>query len=144
MVEVLVLLWSALTRLFRSRARPEAEILVLRQQINVLRRKSPKRLAFGSFDRMVFVGLYRLVPGTVDAPSIVRPETVIREMLDHVVVLGERHLHGISQRGPHASVAEQGRPGSARSSGRRPDYCEASYRRTASPIRSDLICDKDR
>ena len=78
MVDVLVLPWSALTRLFRSRARLEAEILVLRQQINVLRRKSPKRLAFGSFDRMVFVGLYRLVPGIVDALAIVRPETVIR------------------------------------------------------------------
>src|SRR5882762_3054917 len=78
MVDVLVLLWSALTRLFRSRARLEAEILVLRQQINVLRRKSPKRLAFGSFDRMVFVGLYRLVPGIVDALAIVRSETVIR------------------------------------------------------------------
>src|SRR4029077_8907588 len=78
MVDVLALLWSALTRLFRSRARLEVEILVLRQQINVLRRKSPKRLAFGSFDRMVFVGLYRLVPSIVDALAIVRPETVIR------------------------------------------------------------------
>src|SRR5260370_17585231 len=77
MVDVLVLLWSALTRLFRSRARLEAEILVLRQQINVLRRKAPKRLAFGSFDRMVFVSLYRLVPRTVGALAIVRPETVI-------------------------------------------------------------------
>ena len=78
MVDVLVLLWSALTRWFRSRARLEAEILVLRQQIDVLRRKSPKRLAFGSFDRMVFVGLYRLVSRTVDTLAIVRPETVIR------------------------------------------------------------------
>ena len=78
MVDVLVLLLSALTPLFRSRVRLEAEILVLRQQINVLRRKSPKRLAFGSFDRMVFVGPYRLVPRTVDALAIVRPETVIR------------------------------------------------------------------
>src|SRR5882724_3261268 len=78
MVDVLVLLWSALTRLFRSRARLEAEILVLRQPIDVLRRKSPKRLAFGGFDRMVFVGLYRLVPGIVDALAIVRPETVVR------------------------------------------------------------------
>jgi hypothetical protein len=78
MIDVLVLLCSALTRLFRSRVRLEAEILVLRQQINVLRRKSPKRLAFGSFDRMVFVGLYRLVPRTVGALAIVRPETVIR------------------------------------------------------------------
>src|SRR4029077_12973420 len=68
----------ALTSLFRSRVRLEAEILVLRQQINVLRRTSRKRFVFGSFDRLVFVGLYRLVPGIVDALSIVRPETVVR------------------------------------------------------------------
>jgi len=66
-----MLLWSALTRLFRSRARLEAEILVLRQQSNVLRRKSPKRFAFGTFDRLVFVGLYRLAPSILDALSIV-------------------------------------------------------------------------
>src|SRR5260221_6272986 len=78
MVDVLVLLWSALTSLFRSRGRLEAEILVLRQQINVLRRPSRKRFVFGTFDRLVFVGLYRLVPGIVDALSIVRPETVVR------------------------------------------------------------------
>ncbi len=73
-----MLLWSALTGLCRSRARLEAEILVLRQQINVLRRKSPKRSIFSNIDRLVFVGLYRLVPGTVDALAILRPETVIR------------------------------------------------------------------
>jgi hypothetical protein len=67
MVNVLMLLWSALTRLFRSRAWLEAEILVLRQQINVLRRKSPKRFVFGTFDRWLFVGLYRLAAGIVDA-----------------------------------------------------------------------------
>src|SRR5258707_9805780 len=78
MVDFLVLLWSALTSLFRSRGRLEAEILVLRQQINVLRRTSRKRFGFGSFDRLVFVGLHRLVPGIVDALSIVRPETVVR------------------------------------------------------------------
>src|SRR5260221_8806865 len=78
MVDVLVLLWSALTSLFRSRGRLEAEILVLRQQINVLRRTSRKRFVFGTFDRLVFVALYRLVPGIVDALCIVRPETVVR------------------------------------------------------------------
>src|ERR1700730_14499703 len=77
MVDVLMLLWSALTGLCRSRARLEAEVLVLRQQINVLRRKSPKRSVFKNFDRLVLVGLWRLVPGTVDALAIVRPETVI-------------------------------------------------------------------
>src|SRR6266446_2550456 len=78
MVDVLVLLWSELTSLFRSRVRLEAEILVLRQQINVLRRSSPKRFVFGTFDRLVFVGLYRLIPGIVDALSIIQPETVVR------------------------------------------------------------------
>ena len=78
MFDGLMLLWSALTRLFRSRVRLEAEILVQRQQINVLRRKCPKRFAFGTFDRWVFVGLYRLVPGIADALAIVRRETVVR------------------------------------------------------------------
>jgi hypothetical protein len=59
-------------------ARLEAEILVLRQQINVLRRKSPKRVVFSNVDRLVFVGLYRLVPGIVDALAILQPKTVIR------------------------------------------------------------------
>jgi hypothetical protein len=77
MADVLTLVWSAFTDLFRSRARLEAEILVLRQQINVLRRKTPKRFAFGNLDRLVFVGLYRLVPSIVDALAIVRPETII-------------------------------------------------------------------
>jgi hypothetical protein len=78
MVDVLILLWTALTSLFRSRARLEAEILVLRQQINVLQRKSPKRSVFRTFDRLVLVGLYRLAPGIVDALAIVRPETMVR------------------------------------------------------------------
>jgi hypothetical protein len=56
------LIWHALTGLFRSRAALEAEILVLRHQLNVLRRKSPKRLAFGNIDRLVFAALYRAYP----------------------------------------------------------------------------------
>jgi hypothetical protein len=72
------LIWCALTRLFRSRAALEAEILVLRHQLNVLRRKSPKRVGLSSIDRMLLVGLYRLAPGVVDALKIIRPETLIR------------------------------------------------------------------
>src|ERR1700720_40452 len=41
----------------------EAEILTLRHQLNVLRRKAPKRLAFSNFDRLVFTSLYRIAPG---------------------------------------------------------------------------------
>jgi hypothetical protein len=56
----------------------EAEILVLRHQLNVLRRKSPKRLAFGNVDRLVFAGFYRVAPGVLDALKILKPQTVIR------------------------------------------------------------------
>jgi len=45
----------------------QVEILTLRHQLNVLRRKSPQRLAFTSVDRLVFAGLYRLAPGVLDA-----------------------------------------------------------------------------
>src|SRR5580700_8472731 len=78
MRDVCSLIWLALIGLFRSRASLQAEILTLRHQLNVLRRKSPQRLGFTSIDRLVFAGLYRLAPGVLDALRIVRPETVIR------------------------------------------------------------------
>src|SRR6266849_2853015 len=78
MIDFLLLLGCTLTGLFRSRARLDAEILVLRQQINVLRRKSPKRPAFSNIDRLLLVWLSRLVPTTLEALTVVRPETVIR------------------------------------------------------------------
>src|SRR5712692_4967671 len=71
------LVWCALIGLFRSRAALEAEVLVLRHQLNVLRRKSPKRVALNSIDRLLLVGLYRLAPGVLDALKIIRPETLM-------------------------------------------------------------------
>ena len=59
MINLCKLIWCAFARLFRSRAELEAEILVLRHQLNVLRRKSPGRLAFSSIDRVVFAGHVR-------------------------------------------------------------------------------------
>jgi len=56
----------------------EIEILALRHQLNILRRKSPKRPIFSSTDRLIFAGLYGLAPGVLNALAIVRPETVIR------------------------------------------------------------------
>src|SRR6266403_2006748 len=72
------LIWCALIGLFWPRAVLQAEILVLRHQLNVLRRKSPKRLAFGNVDRLVFTALYRVAPGVLDALKILKPQTVIR------------------------------------------------------------------
>src|ERR1700720_4539507 len=70
-------IWSLLIGLFRSRATLEAENLVLRQQILVLRRTAPKRLSFNALDRLIFVGLYRLFPVVRSALAVVRPETVV-------------------------------------------------------------------
>ena len=78
MGDMLKLIWWAVIALFRSRASLEAEILTLRHQLNVLRRKSPKRLTFSNFDRLVFAILYRFAPRVVNALAIVEPETVIR------------------------------------------------------------------
>jgi transposase InsO family protein len=78
MCDLWKLIWYAFARLFRSRASLEAEILVLRHQLNVLRRKSPQRITFSAFDRMVFARLYALVPSILDVLKIVKPDTVIR------------------------------------------------------------------
>jgi hypothetical protein len=72
------LIWCAFAGLFRSRASLEAEILVLRHQVNVLRRNSPARIAFSGIDRMVFAGLYALAPSVLAVLQIVKPDTVIR------------------------------------------------------------------
>ncbi len=85
------LIWYALIGMFRSRAELEAEILVLRHQLNVMRRKSPKRVALSSIDRLLLVGLYRLAPRVLDALKIIRPETLMRHRCrtDH-----GRKVHG--------------------------------------------------
>ena len=77
MGDMLKLIWGAVVGLFRSRASLEAEILTLRHQLNVLRRKSPKRLAFSNFDRLIFASLYQIAPSIVNALAIMEPKTVI-------------------------------------------------------------------
>ncbi|HEY8008093.1 MAG TPA: hypothetical protein VIE66_15145, partial [Methylocella sp.] len=78
MVDLLKLIWWVVIGLFRSRASLQAEIVALRHQLNVLRRKSPKRLAFNNFDRLIFASLYRIAPRIMNALAIVQPATVIR------------------------------------------------------------------
>src|SRR5450432_3595206 len=78
MREALSLIWTALVGLFRSRVSLAAEILILRHQINILSRHLPKRQTFSAMDRLIFAGLYRLVPTVVKALAIVKPATVIK------------------------------------------------------------------
>ena len=76
MLNLCKLIFGTMIDLLRSRAALEAEILVLRQQINVLRRANPRRLRFGSIDRLILGGVCRLFPKTYDTLAIVRPDTV--------------------------------------------------------------------
>ena len=78
MIDLLKLIWCAVTGLFRSRASLEAEVLVLRHQLNVLRRKAPARIAFRGVDRMVFAAIYAVAPSVLNAFKVVEPNTVIR------------------------------------------------------------------
>src|ERR1700720_4283472 len=78
MLDLCRLIFGIASDLLRSQVALEAEILVLRQQINVLRRANPQRLRFVSIDRLILGGVCRLFPNMYGALAIVRPETVIR------------------------------------------------------------------
>ncbi len=78
MTDLFKLILGLLASLFRSRAKLEAEILVLRQQINVLRRRASRRPHLNNTDRFLFVWLYRWFPSVLGAIAIVRPETIVR------------------------------------------------------------------
>jgi transposase InsO family protein len=78
MSDLLRLMFGFVVDLFRSRAALETEVLVLRQQIIVLRRGRPTRLPFLARDKWLFGWACRLFPGACDALAIVRPDTVLR------------------------------------------------------------------
>jgi putative transposase len=63
---------------FKTRARLEAEIIMLRHQLNVLRRRVPSQPKLAVADRLHFVWLSRLFPSVLNAITIVQPDTVVR------------------------------------------------------------------
>jgi transposase InsO family protein len=69
---------GTLLSLFQSRSRLQVEILVLRQQLIVLRRTAPKRVRLRALDRLLFVLLYRLWPGVLDSIAVIQPDTIVR------------------------------------------------------------------
>src|SRR3979411_1587411 len=78
MIAFLILFLPVLVSPFKTRARLEAEIALLRHQLNVLRRQAPLKPRLTVADRLVFVWLYHLFPAVLNAVTIVQPETVIR------------------------------------------------------------------
>jgi hypothetical protein len=78
MKDLFKLILGVLASLCKSRAKLEAEILILRQQINVPRRRAPKRPHLNNTDRFLFVWFYHWFPSVLGAIAIARPETIIR------------------------------------------------------------------
>jgi transposase InsO family protein len=78
MVEITKSFLAALHSLFKSRFELQAEILVLRHQLNVLRRRTRSRPHLTNWDRLLLVWFYRLCPSIIDAVAIIAPDTLIR------------------------------------------------------------------
>jgi transposase InsO family protein len=78
MCALLIRILLALRLVFDARALREAEILVLRQQLLVLSRRSRRPVRLRNLDRLVLVWVYRLFPSLLDAIIIVKPETLLR------------------------------------------------------------------
>jgi transposase InsO family protein len=78
MIAFLILFFHVLVSPFKTQARLEAQILVLRHQLNVLRRRTPSKPRLTIADRMILVWLYRLFPSVLSAITIIQPDTIIR------------------------------------------------------------------
>src|SRR5258708_31509138 len=88
MIDLFKLILGILASRFKARATLEAENLVLRQQVNVLCRRTPKRPHLNNTDRFLFVWLYRWFPSVLEAVGgflagahILRPPTWVLAVL---------------------------------------------------------------
>jgi hypothetical protein len=117
MADLCKLIWCAFAGLFRSRASLQAEILVLRHQLNVLGRKSPARVTFSGIDRLMLAGLYGLVPDVRAALQIVKPDTVnplascrLQGLLALEIAIAKRSSEGPGRNSPAYSRDEHRQP----------------------------------
>jgi hypothetical protein len=78
MLALLTKLWLILRSRLRSRARLEAENLVLRRQVLILSRNNRSRVRRRNLDWLLLVWLYSFFPSILNAITVVKPETVIR------------------------------------------------------------------
>jgi putative transposase len=67
MLPFLVLFIHVVISPFKTKARLEAEIVMLRHRLNVLRRRVPSKPKWVVADRLLFVWLYRLFPSRLSS-----------------------------------------------------------------------------
>ena len=92
MLDFLKLFVHVLVSPFKSQARLEAEIVALRQQLMVLRRRVPSKPKLTAVDRLLFVWLYRLFPSILNA-------------ITRLSCVGTGRAFGCTGAGNHAPVA---------------------------------------
>ena len=78
MVELLCSVLAIFAASFKSRCRLEAENVMLRHQLMILRRRLRGRVRLTNSDRWFLVQLYRWFPSALQALTVICPETVVR------------------------------------------------------------------
>src|SRR3979411_1038226 len=78
MIAFLSLLFHVVVSPFKTKARLEAEIIMLRHQLNVVPGRFPLNPKLVVADRLLFVWLYRLFPSVLNAVAIIKPGTIVR------------------------------------------------------------------
>jgi|SRR5271169_4682877 hypothetical protein len=78
MIGLLNLCFALLAASFKSKIRLEAENVVLRHQLLVLRRNVRGRIRLTNGDRGFFGHLYRWYPSILNVLAIIQPETLVR------------------------------------------------------------------
>ena len=77
-------LLAVLASPFKSKSRLEAENVALRHQLIVLRRKVQGRIRLRNNDRWFLIQLYRWFPSILQVVTIVQPECLSDELLNHM------------------------------------------------------------
>src|SRR3979490_810192 len=78
MIRLLCFVLAVLASPFKSKLRLEAENVVLRHQLIVLRRRLRGRFRLTNNDRWFFIQLYRWFPSILRVLTIIQPETLVR------------------------------------------------------------------
>src|SRR5712664_3105138 len=78
MIALVCFVLAALASPVKSKSRLEAENVVLRHQLIVLRRRVRGRAQLTNGDRWFFVQVYRWFPSILQVLTIIRPETLVR------------------------------------------------------------------
>ena len=78
MITFLSAIVSFLSFRIRSRASLELEVIALRHQLSVLKRRRLGRARFFYADRLLWIWLCRIWPQAVNAMALVKPTTVMQ------------------------------------------------------------------